>query len=312
MKKISFVIPCYRSKNTLGDVVQEIQDKMLTLSQYLFEIILVNDCSPDSTFGVIKQYVEKFDNIIGIDFAKNSGQHAALMAGFRNSTGDYVVCLDDDGQTPANEVDKLIEKIEEGYDVVYASYENKQHSNFRNFGSKVNGKMTEIMLGKPKELFISSYFIARRFVIEEMIRYEGSYPYVIGLVLRSTKNICNVPVTHRQRESGKSGYTIGKLLGLWLNGFTSFSVKPLRVANYLGGIFAVLGFIYALFIVIRYFVVNTAPVGWSSTTALLLIVGGIILMVLGMIGEYVGRIYMCINSTPQYVVREVVKHEHKE
>lgn len=306
MKKISFVIPCYRSESTLGSVIEEIQDKMRTLNEFKFEIVLINDCSPDNTFGVISSYVEKYENIIGISLAKNSGQHAALMAGFRHCSGDYIVCLDDDGQTPANEVDKLISELQRGFDVVYASYDNKKHSPFRNFGSKLNSKMTERMLEKPKSLFISSYFIARRFVVDEMIKYEGCYPYVIGLVLRSTKNISNVSVTHRQRSNGTSGYSISKLFGLWLNGFTSFSIKPLRFANYIGCFSAILGFVYALWIVIRHFILNIAPPGWSSTMSLILILGGIVLMVLGMIGEYIGRIYMCINSTPQYIIREVV------
>lgn len=309
MKKISFVIPCYNSSSTIEKVVEEINSTMELLYSYVYEIILVNDCSPDNTFDVIKNLALEDEHIISLNLAKNAGQHAALMAGFHYVSGDIVVCLDDDGQTPADEVGKLIEKIKDGYDVVYASYENKRHSGFRNWGSAVNSKMTEIMLGKPKELYISSYFASRRFIIEEMLHYEGCYPYVIGLVLRTTKNICNVPVHHRQREVGTSGYTIGKLLGLWMNGFTSFSVKPLRLANYLGCFSAICGFLYALVIVIRYFISHTAPLGWSSTTALLLVLGGIILMVLGMMGEYIGRIYLCINATPQYVVRELVKKD---
>lgn len=309
MKKISFVIPCYNSSSTIEKVVEEINSTMELLYSYVYEIILVNDCSPDNTFDVIKNLALEDEHIISLNLAKNAGQHAALMAGFHYVSGDIVVCLDDDGQTPADEVGKLIEKIKDGYDVVYASYENKRHSGFRNWGSAVNSKMTEIMLGKPKELYISSYFASRRFIIEEMLHYEGCYPYVIGLVLRTTKNICNVPVHHRQREVGTSGYTIGKLLGLWMNGFTSFSVKPLRLANYLGCFSAICGFLYAFVIVIRYFISHTAPLGWSSTTALLLVLGGIILMVLGMMGEYIGRIYLCINATPQYVVRELVKKD---
>ena len=307
MKKISFVIPCYNSSYTIKSVVSEINSTMNLLNNYVYEIVLVNDFSPDNTFEVIKKLALEDEHIISLNLAKNVGQHAALMAGFHYVAGDIVVCLDDDGQTPANEVEKLIDKIEEGYDVVYASYENKQHSGFRNWGSSVNSKMTEIMLGKPKELYISSYFASRRFVIEEMLQYEGCYPYVIGLVLRTTKNICNVPVHHRQREVGTSGYTIGRLIGLWMNGFTSFSVKPLRLANYFGCFSAICGFLYAFVIIVRYFIYHTAPLGWSSTTALLLILGGIILMVLGMMGEYIGRIYLCINSTPQYVVRELIK-----
>ena len=142
-----------------------------------------------------------------------------------------------------------------------------------------------------------------------MLRYENCFPYVMGLVLRSTKNICNVPVNHRSREQGQSGYTLGKLLSLWMNGFTSFSIKPLRIATYFGALTAVAGFIYALIIVIRHFAVGMAPLGWSSTTALLLILGGVILLVLGLIGEYIGRIFMCVNSSPQYLERSVVKRD---
>lgn len=307
MRIISFVIPCYRSALTITAVTEEIKTTMTGLAKYDYEIILVNDSSPDDTFSVISALAENDSHITAVDLAKNFGQHAALMSGMRHSRGDIIVCLDDDGQTPADEVGKLLDKIEAGYDVVYASYEHKQHSGFRNLGSRVNSLMTEIMLGKPKELSLTSYFAARRFIIDEMLRYENCFPYVMGLVLRSTKNICNVPVNHRQREEGRSGYTISKLLGLWMNGFTSFSIKPLRMATYIGCVFAMLGFLYALIIVIRYFTIHLAPIGWSSTTALLLIIGGLILLVLGLIGEYIGRIFMCVNSSPQYVERCVVK-----
>ena len=313
MKLVSFVIPCYRSAATVSAVVEEINSTMAALPGYEHEIILVNDCSPDDTFSVIEGLARCDGRITAVDLAKNFGQHAAIMAGLHHSRGDYIVCLDDDGQTPADEVGKLLSKLEEGYDVVYASYgHHKQHSFFRNFGSWLNGKMTEIMLGKPRELFLTSYFAAQRFIIDEMLRYEHCFPYVMGLVLRSTKNICNVPVNHRQRQEGSSGYTLSKLLNLWMNGFTSFSIKPLRMATYLGSLTAVIGFIYALIIVIRYFTVHLAPMGWSSTTALLLILGGIILLVLGLVGEYVGRIFMCVNASPQYVERSVIKKGQEE
>ena len=313
MKLVSFVIPCYRSAATVSAVVEEINSTMAALPNYDHEIILVNDCSPDNTFSVIESLARADKRITAVDLAKNFGQHAAIMAGLHHSRGDYIVCLDDDGQTPADEVGKLLAKLEEGYDVVYASYgHHKQHSFFRNFGSWLNGKMTEIMLGKPRELSLTSYFAAQRFIIDEMLRYEHCFPYVMGLVLRSTKNICNVPVNHRQRQEGHSGYTLSKLLNLWMNGFTSFSIKPLRLATYMGCLTAFIGFIYAIVIVIRYFTVHMAPMGWSSTTALLLILGGIILLVLGLVGEYVGRIFMCVNASPQYVERKVVKKGQEE
>lgn len=308
--KVSFVIPCYRSEKTLSLVVDEIITTVKDKAD--FEIVLVNDSSPDNTFGVISELCKKYNNIIGVNFAQNFGQHAALMAGMRQTSGDIVICLDDDGQTPANEAFKLIDKLEEGYDVVYAKYGNKKHSVFRNFGSKVNSLMTESMLAKPKKLFISSYFAARRFVVDEILEYENPYPYVIGLILRTTKNIANVEVNHRQREIGKSGYTLKKLISLWVNGFTAFSVKPLRLATIGGVVVAIIGFLSFICTIINKIINPDVPLGWSSTMAVLLILGGLILLVLGMIGEYIGRIYICINNSPQYVIREIVKNEKSE
>ena len=311
MKKISFVIPCYRSEKTIGHVIAEIDGKMQEMKDYEYEIIMVNDCSPDHTLETLRKLCAEHPSgngaRKGISFAKNFGQHSALMAGLRETTGDYVVCLDDDGQTPANEVDKLIGKLEEGFDAVYAQYAHKKHSAFRNLGSKVNELMTRVMLGKPKELFISSYFAVRRFIVQDMIRYENSYPYVIGLVLRSTKSITNVVVTHRDREEGRSGYTLKKLLGLWFNGFTAFSVKPLRIATAIGSICAAIGFLYGIYTIIKKLIINPdVPMGFSSTMAAIVFFGGMIMLMLGLIGEYIGRIYISLNNSPQYVIREKI------
>lgn len=303
------MIPCYRSEHTLPGVVSEIEEKMKTMSEYEYDIILINDCSPDDTFGTIRGLCENNKRIKGLGFAKNFGQHSALMAGLRYSDGDYVVCLDDDGQTPANEVDKLLEQLEKGYDAVYAKYEHKQHSAFRNMGSKVNELMTRVMLGKPSDLYVSSYFAVKKFVVNDMIRYENSYPYVIGLVLRATKNITNVVVNHREREEGISGYTMKKLLGLWFNGFTAFSVKPLRIATGAGAVSAVSGFLYGLYTIIKRFVNPEVPMGFSSLMAVLVFFGGMIMLMLGMIGEYVGRIYISLNNSPQYVIREKINFD---
>ena len=304
MKKVSFVIPCYRSENTLEGVILEIKEAMKKLEQYTYEVILINDSSPDNTWKTIERLSEENENIVGVNFSKNFGQHAALMAGMRETTGDYVVCLDDDGQTPANEVDKLLSALEDGADAVYARYGNKKHSLFRNFGSRVNDMMTIIMLGKPKELFISSYFGVKRFVVDDMVRYQNSYPYVIGLVLRATKNIVNVDVTHREREEGRSGYTLKKLLGLWFNGFTAFSVTPLRIATVIGVFCAVIGFAYGIYLFIRRLIDPNMVMGFSSIMCTILFVGGMLMIMMGLVGEYIGRIYICLNNSPQYVIRE--------
>ena len=315
MKKISYVIPCYRSEKTIEGVVAEIKDTMSAMAdKYDYEIILVNDCSPDGTYGVIKNLAQSEDKITGVDLARNFGQHAAVMAGLRFTDGDIVVCLDDDGQTPASEVGLLLDElINNDRDVVYAKYSNKKHSPFRNFGSWVNEKMTQFLLGKPKELYVSSYFAARRFVVDEMIKYEKNYPYLIGLVLRTTKRISNVDIRHREREVGSSGYTLSKLLNLWMNGFTAFSVTPLRISTISGSLLAVAGFIYGIYTIIRHFIILArgiyVPMGYASLMSALMFVGGMILLMLGMAGEYIGRMYIGMNNAPQYVIRSTTKDE---
>lgn len=312
-KLVSFVIPCYRSELTLPKVVEEIGETMKALQEegraYDYEIILVNDCSPDDTFSVIRRLCQEDRRIKGVNLARNFGQHAALMAGFHQIKGDVVICLDDDGQTPADEAGKLLEEIEKGSDVVYAKYEHKKHSLFRNFGSWVNEEMAHMMLGKPRELYVSSYFAAKRFVVEEMKRYTNAYPYVIGLVLRTTKRISNVTVCHREREIGTSGYTFGKLIGLWFNGFTAFSVKPLRLATALGVVCSAGGFLYGIYTVVKKLVNPNVPMGFSSLMAAIVFIGGMMMVMLGLIGEYVGRMYISMNNSPQFVIRETINDE---
>ena len=301
---ISFVIPCYRSSGTIREVAEGIRQKMQEMSED-YEIILVNDCSPDDTYTVISGMAEQDTHITAIDFTRNFGQHAALMAGIRQTKGDIVVCLDDDGQTPPEQADRLIGALDEGADAAYARYVHKKHSPFRNLGSAFNEKMLEWMLEKPKELYVSSYFAVKRYIADEMIRYENSYPYVMGLVLRSTKSIVNVDIEHKNREVGASGYTIKKLLSLWMNGFTAFSVKPLRIATVIGCLLAVAGFIYGIVIIIQRFVLPDRVLGFTPLVALLVFFGGMIMIMLGLIGEYIGRVYISLNSAPQYVIREI-------
>lgn len=308
---ISFVIPCYRSEHSIGNVVDEIRR---SFERQDFEVILVNDCSPDGTIRVIRELCAKYENVRMLSFSKNFGQHSALMAGLRETRGDIVVCLDDDGQTPPAEAGKLIARIEEGFDVVYARYEDKQHSLFRNFGSRLNNRMSEIMLGKPKNLFMSSYVAMRRFVVDEIVRYENPYPYLGGLVLRTTSSITDVVVEHRKRAEGASGYSLSKLISLWLNGFTSFSIKPLRVATVTGMAFSVLGFIIGIVLIVQKLLdPESILMGWTSNMAMLLFIGGLVLLVVGLVGEYMGRTFISLNKQPQYVIKEKmnIKEEKK-
>ena len=223
MKKITFVIPCYRSEHTLENVVRELKERLKEREDaYDYEIILVNDASPDDVWRVIQKLCKEDTAITGISFARNFGQHAALLAGYAKATGDYVFSLDDDGQAPLEAIYDMVDKLEEGYDVVYGKYPDVKQSGFRRLGSYMNDKMSEILLGKPKHIEGNSFSVMRAFITKEIIRYKNAYPYIGGLVFRATKNIANVTVNQRERQSGTSGYTFKKLISLWMNGFTAF------------------------------------------------------------------------------------------
>ena len=304
---ITCIIPCYRSEHTIRQVVADLKDVFEERNMAEYEVILVNDNSPDGVFDVIKEICCEDSRIKGIDLAKNFGQHNAIMAGIKSGSGDLYAFMDDDGQTPASEIWKLIDALDDTVDIVFAKYANKRHALWRNMGSKVNDYMAQTLIGKPKSLNLTSYFVCKGFVAEEIKRYDGKYPYLSGLLLRSTSRIKNVAIIHKDRELGSSGYTFSKLMGLWLNGFTAFSVKPLRFASFLGIVLSSFGFFYGLFLIIqRLFISPDMPIGWSSIMAGILFIGGTIMVMLGIMGEYVGRIYISINNSPQFVVREKV------
>lgn len=303
-KKISFVIPCYYSQDTLESVVEEV---ICEFHDDEIEIVLVNDGSTDNTYNVIKSLCKKYSFIKGFSLAKNFGQDGARMAGYKYCTGDYIVSLDDDGQNPPKEAHKLIKKLEEGYDVAFGKYIVKKHSKFKNFGSKVNDKMANIIIGKPKDLRLCSYFAMTSFVAKEIVKYEGAFPYVWGLILRTTNNITNEVIEHKSREVGESTYTFAKLLGLWLNGFTAFSVKPLRIASFTGVCFSFIGFVFAIYIIVSKLIFGIETGGWASLMSIVLFTNGVLMIMIGLMGEYVGRIYMTENRAPQYVVRNTTE-----
>lgn len=310
MKKLSFVVPCYHSHDTIRQVADEIRATVVSDGRYDYEIILVNDNPPDETWAVITDIQSRDNKVIGLCFSRNFGQHSALMAGYRVAEGDVVVSLDDDGQTPPAEMFKLIDALDDSTDIAYAKYPVKRHSMFRNFGSKVNDVMTVWLLNKPKDLYLASYYAAKRFVIEEMIRCQNPYPYVDGLALRSTCRVKNIPIDHCNRTSGSSGYTFQKLMKLWLNGLTSFSEKPLRVSTLFGAVMAFVGLLFAILIVVKKVLMGDAiDAGWSSLITIILVLNGSILMMMGLMGEYIGRIYVSMNGAPQYVVLKSTKKE---
>jgi len=319
---LSFVIPCYNSALTITSVLDEVEHTVATRSRkFDYEIILVNDGSLDNTAGVIEALCTAHPHIVFVNLSRNFGQHSALMAGFAQVRGKIVICLDDDGQTPADECFKLIDKVLEGYDIVYAEYLKRRQNVLRNLGSRFNATCNHYFFNQPMGLKVNSYFACQRFVVDSALQYPNPFPYVTGLLFQSVSRYTNVTVNHRPRLAGDSGYSIKKLIALWTNGVTAFSIKPLRMANYLGWSTAIFGILFALVTIIRKLANPDIQAGWASTIAGILAIGGVIIALIGIVGEYIGRIYLSINRCPQYVVRAVIdprqnsshtQPEHKE
>lgn len=309
-KKISFIIPCYGSEKTVGIVIDEIDKKVKERKEYDYEVVAVNDQSPDNVWNVLKDIAEKNSKVKLINLAKNMNRPGALMAGMSKVTGDYIILMDDDGQCPMDNLWELIKPLEEGHDVSIAKYPSYKQSIVKSFGTVVNRKMTEIVIGKPKDLSFTNFSAMKKYIVDEIIKYKNPYPYMTGLLLRTTSDIVNVKMEERERISGNTNFTMKKMLNLWVNGFTAFSVKPLRISTVIGLVTALIGFIYGIYIIIHKLFLHSSVVqGYSSTMAVLLFIGGIIMMMLGIIGEYIGRIYISINNSPQYVIKETLNFD---
>ena len=242
------------------------------------------------------------------------GKHSAVLAGYSVVKGDYVINLDDDFQSPVYRLwDLLIPLERDECDVTTAEYLVKKESLFKKFGSNINLFVSEIMLDKPRGLRFENLSAMKRFVCDEVIKYQNPFPFLEGLIVRVTKRIKKIPMENRNRaDNNASGFSLAKSISLFANGFTSFSVKPLRAATFSGVAVAVVGLLYALWTIINRIVNPMVPVGWSSTIAVVLVLGGVILVDLGMIGEYIGRIYISLNNSPQYVVKKLINVVQEE
>jgi len=312
--KLAILIPVYNGSATISKLIDTVIET-LSQSANLHEIILVNDGSRDNSHEVILEAIEKYPNYITyIQLFRNFGEHNAVMCGLNQLTADVVVIIDDDFQNPPSEILPLVTKLLEGYDVVYSYYEKKQHSLFRNIGSKINDKVATILLAKPANLYLSSFKAISSPLVKIIVQYQGPFPYIDGLILRSTTRIGTQLVQHAKREEGRSGYTIGKLLSLWMNMFTGFSIIPLRIATYLGFLFSILSVLLAIFFTIvriqgPFFINADIPPGWASTVVLITFFAGLQLSIFGIFGEYLGRLFLTINESPQYLVRDIYKKQ---
>ena len=307
---VSIVIPCYNSEKSIRTVVEMVMAEFDRWPSWTCEFVLVNDNSADGTFAEIRALGEQYPNVHGVSLMRNFGQHNALMCGLHYAAGDYVLGMDDDLQTHPSQLQKPLDKMQEGYDLVYGVYASHDNSAAKNLTSWLNKVTSRVLLGRPKEIQSSNYWIITRQVRDEVIRYTGFNPYIDGIFYRVTHKIGNVTIEHHKREFGKSGYTLKKLLGLWLAYF-NFSVIPLRIASVVGILTAFAGFLMGIGTVIKKLMDPGLPVGWASLLAVQLFFFGVVLLVLGIIGEYLGKLVMTVNSAPQFVIRETVNIEDK-
>ena len=313
MKKVSAVIGLYNSEKTIGDVIKELKEAFSESNKYELEMVLVDDHSPDNVYELVKGYAKEDKSIKVIHLAKNSGQTNAVIEGYRHATGEYIIEMDDDLQMPAREAVRMVEHLEENdFDVVFAKYAEQKESFGRRLGSKINNKMTQIMLKKPKHIRVNSFYVMRKFVKDEMIKYSNHYPYLYGMIFGITNNVANLDVEHRERAYGKSNYTFRKLVGLWTNGFLNFSVESLRVATKLGTIIASISFVVAIVLIIQRILYPTKSMGWSSLMVTIIFFSGVQLLGMGLLGEYLGRQYISDSGMSRVSVKEKINCEDED
>ncbi|HZR77696.1 MAG TPA: glycosyltransferase family 2 protein [Chthoniobacterales bacterium] len=305
--ELSLVIPVYNGSRTIGPLVEH---TMKVFGATAFEIVLVNDGSADTSEAVCAELASRFpEHVSFVHLSRNFGEHNAVLAGFTEARGRYIAVLDDDGQNPPEEVVRMLDELKrKNLDVVYGHYIEKKHSWFRNLGSRFNDRIATFMLHKPRELYLSSFKVMNRFVIDEITKYRGPYPYTDGLIYRVTRNIGQIPVEHRESAGGNSRYTFRRLVRLWLNMFLNFSIKPLRLSIYVGLLTSCLSVVALVAIVIdRLWITPNVTLGIPTVLGTIVLLAGIQLMILGLVGEYLGRLYLDHTGTPQYVVRYTVR-----
>ncbi len=310
MSRYSIVIPCYKSHKSIAKVVEMTIEEMSNLGIDDFEFVLVNDCSPDEgkTLAEINKLAERYPFVIAVNLGKNAGQHNAVMAGLHYTSGDYIIAMDDDMQTHPSQIKYLRAKMDEGYDIVYGYYEEKKENLFRRMGSALNHWTVCKLLGKPKWLKTSSYWIIRKYVRDYAIKYTYPNVHLQGVFLRTTDNIACVPIKHFDRQFGTSTYSLKKLVGLYLN-IVTFSTTPMTLVSELGLLLAAFGFLIDFYLLIRKIINPSYATGWASIIGALSFFSGVMLVGIGVVGLYVARLMHGETQTPQFVVKEV-KGEH--
>lgn len=306
MKEISVVVPVYKSEKCIPELTKQISD---ALKDFNWELILVNDCSPDNSWAEIKKVAAENNNIAGINLRKNGGQDLAILAGLNHAKGKWIVIMDDDLQHSPYDIPKLYAQAQKGFDVVYADFKQKKQKLWKNLGSWLNGKVSEITLGKPKGIYLSPFKIISGAVVKEMCKLNNLFPYIDGLIFQVTKDITQINIEHHKREYGKSNFTLVKSMQVFFRMMFGFSTFPLNFATYIGFFSSTMGFALAIYFLVKFLLGLEPLTGWTSLIMVILILGGLILLALGIIGKYVGQMYLTINNSPKYIVKETAGYE---
>tara|TARA_Y100000590_G_scaffold266901_1_gene299739 strand:- start:21318 stop:22265 length:948 start_codon:yes stop_codon:yes gene_type:complete len=305
--EISIVIPVYNSSQNLENLVNEIYN-IFKNNFKSYELILVDDKSLDNSWEIIKNLCKKYKFIKGVELRKNVGQHNAILAGLKFSTGKFIITMDDDGQNSPKNIMDLYKEISKGHDICYANYLIKKHNFFRKAGSNLNNIFVTFLFKKPLDLYLTSFRIFTNQIKDELVKNKSSSIYLDGLLISITSNISKIYVDHQERQYGKSNYTFRKLLNLWIQMATGFSVAPLRLASILGLFFSLIGFLMSFWLVFIRVPTSEVPMGWTSLIVVTLFLGGIQLVALGAIGEYLGRTFLSVNNYPQYSINSVLNN----
>ncbi len=307
--KLSVIVPCYNSTPILRTMVGETIKVLEGEGICEYEFVLVNDCSPDwGTIDFLKSIADEYHCVKVVDLAKNTGQANAQVAALNFVTGDVILNMDDDMQTHPKNIPLLLHKLDEGYDLVLGKYPHKKHSFYRRMLTAMDDVFETVFLKKPKDMSFTSFWVTRRYIVEEIAKYHAPYAFMEGLFLRTAGRIANVEVEHFERVEGESGYNIWKLFKLWSN-FTGFTVLPLRIAGVMGVLLSAFAFVWTLVLVVHRVTGVVDVAGYASLMCMMLLFFGVVLVCMGLIGEYIGRIFLVVNQTPQFVVKEIYTHD---
>ena len=309
MKDISVVIPVYNSEECVAEISRQIAD---ALKDFSYEQIMVNDASRDGSWSEIEKVCAKNPRVVGVNLRKNGGQDSAILAGLNLAQGKYVVIMDDDLQHSPYDIPKLRAEIEKGFDVVYADFETKKQKLWKNLGSWFNGKISEVAIGKPRNVYLSPFKIVERGVVQEMIRYENLFPYIDGLIFQTTRNISQIKIEHHERTLGKSNYSFAKSVKVFLRMLFAFSTAPLMLSSFVGMFSAFVGLVLAVVYFIDFLRGKADVTGWTTIVILILILGGLILLSLGVAGVYIGRVYLTVSRSPKFLVKQVMNPHEQE